>query len=204
MVYRIFVEKRPGLSPEATNLLSDLKNFLDIENLEGVRLLNRYDVENIDPAVYEAAKGTVFSEPQVDVTYDETFPEPRNLHSLLAVVLMGLMLLGALTLSPAYWLGVALLSLVLICLGPAVSRFDLKFWELWSLSFLLAVRGIPWVLLTALGAAAVALAQFFLLPMAVVLIGPGAMCLAATFPMEKVLAKAMPPKEDNEDEWYYG
>ena len=126
------------------------------------------------------------------------------LHSLLAVVLMGLMLLGALTLSPAYWLGVALLSLVLICLGPAVSRFDLKFWELWSLSFLLAVRGIPWVLLTALGAAAVALAQFFLLPMAVVLIGPGAMCLAATFPMEKVLAKAMPPKEDNEDEWYYG
>ena len=53
-------------------------------------------------------------------------------------------------------------------------------------------------------AAAVALAQFFLLPMAVVLIGPGAMCLAATFPMEKVLAKAMPPKEDNEDEWYCG
>ena len=85
MVYRIFVEKRPGLSPEAANLLQDLKNFLGIAALEGVRILNRYDVENIDPAVYEAAKGTVFSEPQVDVTYDETFPEPRSIHSTLAV-----------------------------------------------------------------------------------------------------------------------
>jgi len=64
MVYRIFVEKRPGLSPEASNLLSDLKNFLGIENLEGIRILNRYDVENIDPAVYAAAKNTVFSEPR--------------------------------------------------------------------------------------------------------------------------------------------
>ena len=85
MVYRIFVEKRPGLSPEAANLLSDLKNFLGIANLEGVRILNRYDVENIDPEVYAAAKNTVFSEPQVDVIYDETFPQPRSLHTLLAV-----------------------------------------------------------------------------------------------------------------------
>ena len=64
MVYRIFVEKRPGLSPEANNLLSDLRNFLGIQALEGIRILNRYDVENIDPEVYAAAKGTVFSEPQ--------------------------------------------------------------------------------------------------------------------------------------------
>ena len=85
MVYRIFVEKRPGLSPEANNLLNDLRSFLGIQALEGVRILNRYDVEHIDPAVYEAAKGTVFSEPQVDVTYDETFPEPKNLHSTMAV-----------------------------------------------------------------------------------------------------------------------
>ena len=85
MVYRIFVEKRPGLSPEANNLLNDLRSFLGIQALEGVRILNRYDVENIDPEVYAAAKGTVFSEPQVDVTYDETFPEPRTLHTKLAV-----------------------------------------------------------------------------------------------------------------------
>ena len=85
MVYRIFVEKRPGLSPEANHLLHDLRSFLGIQSLEGVRILNRYDVENIDPEVYAAAKGTVFSEPQVDVIYDETFPEPRNIHTRLAV-----------------------------------------------------------------------------------------------------------------------
>ncbi len=85
MVYRIFVEKRPGLSPEAGNLLSDLRGFLGVERLEGVRILHRYDVENIAPQVYERAKGVVFSEPQVDITWDETFPEPRTYHSLLAV-----------------------------------------------------------------------------------------------------------------------
>ena len=85
MVYRIFVEKRPGLSPEANHLLGDLKNFLGVQNLESIRILNRYDVEHIDPQVYAAAKGTVFSEPQVDDIYDETFPEPRDIHSILAV-----------------------------------------------------------------------------------------------------------------------
>ena len=85
MVYRFYVEKRPGLSPEASNLFHDLKSFLSIEHLEGVRILNRYDVENIDPKVYEAAKSTVFSEPQVDVVFDEVFPEPKTCHRLLAV-----------------------------------------------------------------------------------------------------------------------
>ena len=85
MVYRIFVEKREGLSPEAGNLLADLRGFLGIEHLEGVRILNRYDVEGIEPAVYERAKHIVFSEPQADVVWDECFPEPRTYHSLLAV-----------------------------------------------------------------------------------------------------------------------
>ena len=85
MVYRIFVEKRPGLSPEAEGLLGDLRGFLGIQSLEGVRILNRYDVENIEPAVYEKAKGVVFSEPQADIVWDEYFPEPRTFHSLLAV-----------------------------------------------------------------------------------------------------------------------
>lgn len=56
MVYRIFVEKRPGLSPEAEGLLGDLRDFLGIKSLEGVRVLNRYDVEGLDAAVYEQAK----------------------------------------------------------------------------------------------------------------------------------------------------
>ena len=85
MVYRIFVEKREGLSPEAGSLLGDLRGFLGVESLEGVRILNRYDVEGIAPDVYEKAKRIVFSEPQADVVWDETFPEPRDIHSLLAV-----------------------------------------------------------------------------------------------------------------------
>ena len=83
MVYRIFSEKR--LSPEADSLLADLRGFLGIKALAGIRILNRYDVENVSPEVYEKAKHTVFSEPQVDVTWDERFPETREAHSLLAV-----------------------------------------------------------------------------------------------------------------------
>ena len=85
MVYRIFVEKRPGLSPEAGNLLNDLRGFLGIARLTGIRILNRYDVEGVAPEVYEKAKHIVFSEPQADVVWDESFPEPRDLHRLLAV-----------------------------------------------------------------------------------------------------------------------
>ena len=85
MVYRVYVEKRPGMSPEAENLLSDLRGFLGISPLTGVRVLNRYDVEGLSREIFERAKPIVFSEPQVDVTWDEIFPEPRSLHALLAV-----------------------------------------------------------------------------------------------------------------------
>ncbi len=67
MVYRVFVEKKNGLDNEARALLSDAKVLLGIENLEKVRLFNRYDVENIDEALFRYAVGTVFSEPQLDV-----------------------------------------------------------------------------------------------------------------------------------------
>ena len=85
MVVRIYAEKRPGLSPEAGNLLADLRGFLGIENLDSLRILNRYDVENLDAAVYEKAKSVVFSEPQVDLTYEEDFPRPQAPHAILAV-----------------------------------------------------------------------------------------------------------------------
>ena len=70
MVYRIFVEKRPELAHEANGLLSELKNLVGISNLESVRLLNRYDVENIDEALFAQASRTVFSEPQLDTVTD--------------------------------------------------------------------------------------------------------------------------------------
>ena len=70
MVYRVFVEKKPGFDHEAAALCADLRSFLGVKTLEKVRLLNRYDVENIDAALFEKAKRTVFSEPQLDVCTD--------------------------------------------------------------------------------------------------------------------------------------
>ena len=49
MVYRVYVEKRPGLTAEADALAGDIRTLLGISSLEGLRLLNRYDVENISP-----------------------------------------------------------------------------------------------------------------------------------------------------------
>ena len=71
MVYRIFVEKRPGLDNEARGLLSEAKNLLGIENLENIRLFNRYDAENITEELFNYAVGTVFSEPQLDIASAE-------------------------------------------------------------------------------------------------------------------------------------
>ena len=66
MVYRVYVEKKPGYDHEAAALYEELKSFLGIEGLTGVRILNRYDVENIDAALFEQAVSNVFSEPMVD------------------------------------------------------------------------------------------------------------------------------------------
>ena len=74
MVRRVYVEKRPGLSPEAEGLLADLRDFLDIPGVGGVRVLHRYDVENLDGEAFEKARRTVFSEPQVDIVWDEAAP----------------------------------------------------------------------------------------------------------------------------------
>ena len=67
MVYRVFVEKKPDLANEAHALLSDAKNLLGISVLENVRVINRYDAENIDEELFNYATKTVFSEPQLDI-----------------------------------------------------------------------------------------------------------------------------------------
>lgn len=74
MVKRIYVQKRPGFDVEAKGLLEDLKENLLINNLQDLIILNRYDVEGISKKVFENAKNTVFSEPQVDVCFEEEYP----------------------------------------------------------------------------------------------------------------------------------
>ena len=71
MVYRIFVEKKAELASEAKSLLHDATNLLGIKSLENVRVLNRYDAENITRELFDYAVQTVFSEPQVDVAAKE-------------------------------------------------------------------------------------------------------------------------------------
>ena len=74
MVYRIYTEKNPALSNEASSLCAELSAQLGIASLKGVRLLNRYDVENLDEALFEKSINTVFSEPQLDYVY-RTLPD---------------------------------------------------------------------------------------------------------------------------------
>ena len=71
MVYRVYVEKKPGLDNEARALLNDARGLLGIESLERVRLFNRYDAENISPELFDYAIRTVFSEPQLDLASAE-------------------------------------------------------------------------------------------------------------------------------------
>ena len=70
-VKRIFVEKKPGFNTEALNLLKSLKEILSIEKLNKLRILNRYDLSNIDGDDFKNSVHTVFSDPGQDIVYFE-------------------------------------------------------------------------------------------------------------------------------------
>ena len=74
MVRRIFVEKRPGFDIEAQGILADLRDNLGMTDIASVRLLCRYDVSGLSDEDFEKAKRTIFSEPNADYVYDETYP----------------------------------------------------------------------------------------------------------------------------------
>ncbi len=71
MVYRIYVEKKPGLDNEARALQNEISLFLGIKSVKNLRVFNRYDAENITKELFDYAVGTVFSEPQLDNVYTE-------------------------------------------------------------------------------------------------------------------------------------
>jgi phosphoribosylformylglycinamidine synthase len=70
-VKRVYVEKKKGFDVEAQAMYDDLKNNLGIIGLKSVRVIDRYDVEGISEEEYEASRRTIFSEPPVDIIYDE-------------------------------------------------------------------------------------------------------------------------------------
>jgi len=84
-VYRCFVEKKKPYAVQAAGVLSDLKIVLLNDHIEGVRVLNRYDIENIEEADYRSSLYTILSEPQVDDLYEENAPEPEADEWVLAV-----------------------------------------------------------------------------------------------------------------------
>ena len=69
-VFRIYVEKKPEFAVEAQSVLNDVQTALRL-SISGIRILNRYDADNLSQEDFEAAVNTVFSEPAVDVTYTE-------------------------------------------------------------------------------------------------------------------------------------
>ena len=71
MVYRIFTEKKKELAQEAKSLLENINTLLQIGSVKNVRVINRYDAENIEKKLFDYAVKTVFSEPQLDETYNE-------------------------------------------------------------------------------------------------------------------------------------
>ncbi len=77
MVRRIFVEKKAPFAVKAKELKNEMSEYLGIE-AEEVRVLIRYDVENVSDATFAQAKQTVFSEPPVDNIYDEDFPHKAD------------------------------------------------------------------------------------------------------------------------------
>ena len=72
-VRRVYVEKKPAFAVKAKELQAEIKGYLGINSVTGVRVLIRYDIENISEETYKKALVTVFSEPPVDDIYEESF-----------------------------------------------------------------------------------------------------------------------------------
>ncbi|MCM1038000.1 MAG: phosphoribosylformylglycinamidine synthase [Ruminococcus sp.] len=75
-VKRIYVEKKPPFAVKAKELKEEIASYLGITSVEDVRVLIRYDVENISDEIFEKACKTVFSEPPVDILYKEEIEIP--------------------------------------------------------------------------------------------------------------------------------
>lgn len=72
-VRRIYVEKKPDFAIRAKELLGELRSYLGLKNLDNVRVLVRYDIENISYEDYKKSLGTIFCEPPLDICYESKF-----------------------------------------------------------------------------------------------------------------------------------
>ncbi len=77
-VKRVFVEKKPDFAVQAKDLEHEIKGYLGVLDIASVRVLIRYDVENVSDATFEKACNGIFAEPPVDILYREEFPVGDN------------------------------------------------------------------------------------------------------------------------------
>lgn len=97
----------------------------------------------------------------------------------------------------------ALLCAIAVYICPVLSRFSMKATAACRLAFVMAIRFFPITVLIAGGTVLLVYLQIFVLPIPTVLLLPSAWCLCTTFLMERALRKFMPPKEENDNSWYY-
>ncbi len=88
-VTRIFVEKKEPFRSEASQLKQDLKVNLELSQLVDVRIVNRYDIENLSKDVFSMARDTIFAEPMVDIVYEEYLPAKPDDHVIAIELLPG-------------------------------------------------------------------------------------------------------------------
>ena len=84
-VKRVYVEKKAPYAVKAKELRHEVRNYLDIKTVTGVRVLVRYDIENLSEETYKKALNTVFSEPPVDTLYEEEFPYNKETDRVFSV-----------------------------------------------------------------------------------------------------------------------
>ena len=77
-MFRLYVERKAGFDNEAARIFSEIKNFLGVSGVTGVRYLNRYDVENVGETVANVACTRIFSEPQSDFCAFEKIDVPEG------------------------------------------------------------------------------------------------------------------------------
>lgn len=88
-IRRLYVEKKPGFNGEARTLERDIVDYVGVSTVTGVRILHRYDTDNVEDALYERAKHTIYSEPPVDIIYDETIHLAENEQAFAVMYLPG-------------------------------------------------------------------------------------------------------------------
>ena len=79
-VRRVYVEKKPEFAVSAKELRHEIKHYLGIQTVTDVRVLIRYDVENLSDTTFEKACSGIFAEPPVDTLYKESFPMKEESH----------------------------------------------------------------------------------------------------------------------------